>query len=363
MTKTINITQEILDSLPSGDHILTVTATSESGFNATDTASFSTVSNPVITVDPDLGTHTDEFTFDVTLSGLNGSATLFAMIEDKQFYQLNYAYESTYRVKVNSNLMFTLGGGEHQITLSLTDKKGKTATATTVFTKRSTKPVVSTATNLGDKIRSFAIALTIKNARSEHPSLAAYMDSLTDLIYQVDDASNISGFPVNINDLSIGSHTVIIAVTNDAGTTTKNVSFNVVGDDVDHLGLKLGYKDDTWDKGQLDNRIYEETTVRYEGVSYKSFEDRTPYETEGEVVTGGLLAALSRGIQDASSSNFVRNSDGTYTETSMNGVSNITVTSDGYIEVYTDREGNVLTKHTFFNSDGTVAESTSFERA
>ena len=98
-------------------------------------------------------------------------------------------------------------------------------------------------------------------------------------------------------------------------------------------------------------------------VNYKSFEDVTPYQTKGEIVTGGLLASFSRGIQDAGASSFTKNNDGTYTEISANGVSVITPTETGYTEVYTDKENNVLTKNVFFNSDGSVAESVSYERA
>ena len=363
MTQTINVTQETIDSLPSGEHTLTVKATNDGGFSATADASFSTVTNPVITVDENLGTYADEFEFPMTLSDINGSATVIGNIDGQKFYQLNFAYNGTYNVKVSENLLYTIGGGEHEITFSLTDEKTKRASASAIFKKQMTKPIVSVATNLGDKIKSFAIAFSIKNAKSEHPSLAAYMDSVSDIIYQTEDAANVSAFTVNITELASGSHTVIIAVTNEAGTTTKNVSFNVVGDDTDYVGLKLGYSDDTWDKGQLDNRIYEESTVRYEGVSYKSFEDRTPYETEGEVVTGGLLAAFSRGIQNASASSLTPNNDGTYTSRSIDGVSIITPTDTGYSEVFTDKENNVLTKNVFLNTDRSVAESISYERA
>lgn len=361
MTKTINITQEILDSLSSGNHTLKVTATTASGFSASDTASFSTVTNPAITVDADLGTISSEFSFDMTLSGINDTATVRGFIDNVEFYRLNNAYDGTFTVTVSDNMLYNIGGGEHEITFSLTDAKTKRASSYSVFTKTFVKPVVSVPSNLGDKIASFPINYSILNAKSEHPSLVAYMDSVTDVIYQTSDASTANSFTVNVNDLSTGSHTVIIAVTNDAGTTTKNVSFNKAVDDGTHAGLKLGYLDDTWD--DVDDRIFAETTVRYQGVNYKSFEDSTPYQTKGEVVTGSLLAAFSRGVQDAGASNLTKNNDGTFTEVSANGVSIITPTETGYTEVYTDKEGNVLTKNVFFNADGSVAESISYERA
>lgn len=363
MTKTINVTQEILDSLSSGAHTLKIVATTASGFSAYDTATFSSVSNPEISLLGSQGEHGSAFDFPITLSNINNTATLQGYLDGSMFYQLNFATDGTYTVFVPDGTVSVLAGGSHQITFVLTDEKNKSASASTTFTKTYTKPVVSVASNMGDKIASFAIPFTIKNAKSEHPSLVAYMDSTTDIIFQTNDASNISSVTVNLNGLTSGSHTVILAVTNYAGTTTKNVSFNKAVYDGSTQALKLGYQDDTWDANTVEDRIYTETIVRYEGVNYKSYEDMTPYVTEGDVVTGGLLAALSRGIQNAGASNLIRNSDGTYTETSANGVSVITPTDDGYTEVFTDKENNVLTKNVFFNPDGSVAESTSFERA
>lgn len=361
MTKTVNITQAVLDSLSSGNHTLRVTAITDSGFSASDSATFSTVTNPVITVDADLGTVSGEFSFDMVLSGINDTAMVKGYIDNVEFYQLNYAFDGTYTVTVSENMLYSIGGGEHEITFNLTDTKTKRAYSYSVFNKTFTKPIVSVPTNLGDKISSFPVSYTIKNVRSEKPSLVAYMDSVTDVIYQTSDASTAGSFTVNINDIATGSHTIIIAVTNDAGTTTKNVSFNKAVDDGTYTGLKLGYMDDTWD--DVDDRIFAESTVRYEGVNYKSFEDVTPYQTKGEVVTGSLLAAFSRGVQDAGASSLTKNNDGTFTEVSANGVSVITPTDTGYTEVFTDKEGNVLTKNVFFNTDGSVAESISYERA
>ena len=363
MTKTINVTQEILDSLPSGNHTLKVTATTTSGFSQEAIATFSTVSNPTITVDASQGVHSTGFSFDITLFGINDTADVKGYIDGQQFYQLNYAVDGTYSVGVSDNTLMALGGGEHQIEFALTDAKGKQTTATTSFTKLATLPVVSVPSNVGDKKSSFAIPFTIKNAKSEHPALVAYMDTVTTIIFQTDDASNINSITVDVTDLEAGVHSVIIAVTNDAGTTTKNTAFNLVADDKSYTGLKLGYNDDTWDGTVLENRIYEETDVTYAGKTYKSYEDKTPYDTEGEVVTGGLLAAMSRGVQNAGASNLTRNTDGSYTEISANGVSNLVKTDNGYAEVFTDKEGNILTKNVYINADGSVAESTTFERA
>ena len=363
MTQTINITQEILDSLSSGEHTLKVTATTESGFSSETTAKFTTVSNPIITVESDYGERSEEFEIDVNLFGINDNATVYGKIDGQDFYQLNFGTDGDYKVKVSDNTLAVLGGGEHEIVFTLSDAKGKTASATTRFIKTYTLPVVSVPSNVGDKKSSFAIPFTIKNAKSEHPALVAYMDTVTTIIFQTDDASNINSITVDVTDLEAGAHSVIIAVTNDAGTTTKNTAFNLVADDKSYTGLKLGYNDDTWDGTVLENRIYEETDVTYAGKTYKSYEDKTPYDTEGEVVTGGLLAAMSRGVQNAGASNFTRNTDGSYTEISANGVSNLVKTETGYVEVYTDKEGNILTKNVYINADGSVAESTTFERA
>lgn len=363
MTQTINVTQEILDGLSSGEHTLEVTATTESGFTASNTATFVTVGNPEIDVDASQGGHASAFSFDITLEGVNGNATVYGYIDNVEFYQLNYGVDGTYSVNVGDSVLNALGGGSHEISFSLTDSKGKSASATSSFTKIYSLPVVSVASNVGDKTGSFALPFTILNAKSEHPSLSVYMDATTDEIFQTDDAANVSSVTIDTTELAQGTHSIIIEVTNDAGTTTKTTAFNLTAGDKTYTGLKLGYSDDTWDSTVLENRIYEETDVTYQGQTYKSFEDVTPYDTEGEVVTGGLLASLSREVQNAGASTLTRNSDGSYTEISAHGVSNLTRTSDGYVEVYTDKEGNVITKNVYINVDGSVSESTVFERA
>ena len=358
-----DLTQDILNGLSSGEHTLTVKATTESGFSNTSSSTFDVVSNPSIAVESDFGNRSSAFDIPITLFGINDNATFIGEVDGQAFYQLNFAVDGNYTVHITDNLLLGLGGGLHQIEFSLTDMKGKTASGLTQFTKLATVPIVSVPSNVGDKKASFAIPYSIKNAQSEHPALVAYLDAVTDIIYQNDDASTTTSFTVDLTDVDDGVHSVIVAVTNTAGTTTKNVAFNKVSDDKTYTGLKLGYSDDTWDGTVLENRIYEETDVTYAGHTYKSYEDKTPYDTEGEVVTGGLLAAMSRGVQNAGASNLVKNSDGSYTETSANGISNITPTENGYVEVFTDKEGNILTKNVYFNMDGSVAESTTFERA
>ena len=365
MTKTINVTQEILDSLPSGDHTLKVTAMTTSGFSQEARAAFSTVSNPTITVDASQGEHSTGFSFDIVLFGINDNADVKGYIDGQQFYQLNYAIDGTYSVEISDNTLISLGGGEHQITFSLTDAKGKTANATSTFSKLYSLPIVSLASTLGDKTAAFAVPFSIKNAQSEHPSLAAYVDTTVTPIFQTDDASQINSVTVDnevFSALDNGAHSVIIVVTNDAGSTTKTASFNKTVSDSSYSGLKLGYSDDTWDGSITENRLYEESEVTYLGQTYKSFEDKTPYDTEGEVVTGGLLAAFSRGVQNASSANIQRGADGSYTESSANGTSVLSKTDNGYVEVFTDKEGNTLTKNVTFNEDG-VTESTTYTRA
>ena len=192
MTKTINITQETLDSLPSGEHTLEVTATNDGGFSSSDTATFTTVSNPTITIPDDLGSVSSEFTFEMTLEGINGTATVYGSINNANFYQLNFATDGKYTVTISDNTLYSMGGGEHDVVFTLTDSKTKRATATSKFNKTYTKPIVSVPTNMGDRIASFSIPYTIKNARSEHPSLVAYMDTVTEVIYQTDDASTVS---------------------------------------------------------------------------------------------------------------------------------------------------------------------------
>lgn len=298
-------------------------------------------------------------TFSFTFSIDTPSDLVTADIDGTEFYQLNYPQINTnYPISVSDNLLASIGGGSHVITV----RSGED-TAEVTFSKIPSIPVVSVPSNVGDKKSSFVIPFTIKNAKSEHPALVAYMDTVTTIIFQTDDASNINSITVDVTDLEAGAHSVIIAVTNDAGTTTKNTAFNLVADDKSYTGLKLGYNDDTWDGTVLENRIYEETDVTYAGKTYKSYEDKTPYDTEGEVVTGGLLAAMSRGVQNAGASNLTRNTDGSYTEISANGVSNLVKTDNGYAEVFTDKEGNILTKNVYINADGSVAESTTFERA
>lgn len=363
MTKTISITQDMLDGLSSGKHTLKVTATTTSGFSSETTSTFDAITNPTISVADDFGDRSSAFDIPIALSGVNDNATLTGSIDGQVFYQLNYGCDGDYNVHVSDNTLISLGSGEHQIEFALIDAKGKQATATTMFTKLATLPVLSVASNVGDKKSSFTIPFTIKNAKSEHPALVAYMDTVTTIIFQTDDVSAINSITIDTDGLETGAHSVIISVTNDAGTTTKNVAFNMVTDDKSYTGLKLGYNDDTWDGTVLENRIYEETDVTYAGKTYKSYEDKTPYDTEGEVVTGGLLAAMSRGVQNAGASNLTRNSDGSYTEISANGVSNLVKTDNGYAEVFTDKEGNVLTKNVYINADGSVAESTTYERA
>ena len=363
MTKTISVSQEVVDTLSAGEHTFTVTAESEDGFSTSASQDFYAVGFPTITVDADFGTKSSGFDFDIVLFAINDNATVIGNIDGQAFYRLNYAVDGTYTVRVSDRAIQSIGGGEHTITFELTDARGKTANSTSTFTKIYTLPIVSVASNVGDKKAAFAIPFTIMNAKSEHPALVAYMDTVTTIIFQTDDASNINSITVDVTDLEAGAHSVIIAVTNDAGTTTKNTAFNLVADDKSYTGLKLGYNDDTWDGTVLENRIYEETDVTYAGKTYKSYEDKTPYDTEGEVVTGGLLAAMSRGVQNAGASNLTRNTDGSYTEISANGVSNLVKTDNGYAEVFTDKEGNILTKNVYINADGSVAESTTFERA
>jgi len=363
MTQTIYVTQEILDGLSSGDHVLKVVATTTSGFSAEDSATFATVSDPTIFVEEDQGEHAEGFTFDISLVAINDNAMVYGYIDGKQFYQLNYAIDGTYTVKVTDNALAGIAGGEHEITFTLSDKRSKAAHASTTFSKVYNVPVVSVASNVGDKKSNFALPFTIRNAKSEHPALAAYLDSTVTPIFQTDDASAITSITIDVSEIEAGTHSIILAVTNEAGTTTKNTAFNLVTDDKTYTGLKLGYFDDTWDGTVLENRIYTETEVVYAGQTYKSYEDKTPYDTEGEVVTGGLLAAMSRGVLNAGASTLTRNSDGSYTEISANGVSNLARTEDGYVEVYTDKVGNVLTKNVYINTDGSVSESTTYERA
>jgi len=363
MTQTINITQDILNALSSGSHILTVTATTDSGFSASDNASFSTVSNPQISVSSDSGEHAEGFDIPFEVFGINGSATITGSIDGQQFYRLNFAIDGLFSARVSDFAISSLGGGSHTITFSLEDERGKTTTASTNFIKTYSLPVVSVASNIGDKTSAFVLPFTIRNAQSEHPSLVAYMDTVTEKIFETDDASNINSITVDVSELESGTHSIILSVTNDAGTTTKNTAFNYTVDDTSYTGLKLGYLDDTWDATVVNDRIYTETEVTYDGNTYKSYKDDTPYDTEGEVVTGGLLAAMSRGVQNASASTLTRNADGSYTEISANGVSNLVKTDNGYAEVFTDKEGNILTKNVYINTDGSVSESTTFERA
>lgn len=363
MTTTINITQEILDNLTSGEHTLNVKATSESGFSATARGTFNKKGNFAISV-PILGEYGSAFDFDIALEYVNGTANVFGYIDGVQFYQLNYGASGTYKVKVTDSTISSIGGGVHTITFTGNDTEGMSAEASQTFTKTYTYPLVSFATNLGDKTSAFSVSYAIKNVASEKPSLVAYMDTTDNVIIELADASTANSFTIdNFEELEDGSHTIILNVTNQAGTTTKNASFNKVSQSAVFTGLKLGYSDDTWDGTALENRIYSEKNVTYEGQTYKSFEDNTPYDTEGEPVTGALLAAFSRGVQNASASNTVMNANGTLTETSANGTSTITPTADGYTEVYVDKEGNTLTKNTFFNADGSISESTTYVKA
>ena len=312
----------------------------------------------MITVNPSaVGTISSEFVFTVSID--TASDLISADIDGMEFYRLNYPQvNTTYTVTVTNNTLIPLSGGNHVITV----RSGED-TATVTFTKQYSLPVVSVASNVGDKTGSFALPFTILNAKSEHPSLSVYMDATTDEIFQTDDAANVSSVTIDVSELAQGTHSIILEVTNAAGTTTKTTAFNLTTGDVTYTGLKLGYSDDTWDGTVVQNRIYTETDVTYLGETYKSFEDATPYDTEGEVVTGGLLASLSREVQNAGASTLTRNSDGSYTEISAHGVSNLTKTSDGYAEVFTDKEGNVITKNVYINVDGSVSESTVFERA
>lgn len=312
----------------------------------------------MITVNPSaVGTISSEFVFTVSID--TASNLISADIDGMEFYRLNYPQvNTTYTVTVTNNTLKLLSGGNHVITV----RSGED-TATVTFTKQYSLPVVSVASNVGDKTGSFALPFTILNAKSEHPSLTVYMDATTDIIFETDDAANVSSVTIDTTELAQGTHSIIIEVTNSAGTTTKTTAFNLTAGDKTYTGLKLGYSDDTWDSTVLENRIYEETDVTYQGQTYKSFEDATPYDTEGEVVTGGLLASLSREVQNAGASTLTRNSDGSYTEISAHGISNLTKTNDGYVEVYTDKEGNVITKNVYINVDGSVSESTVFERA
>lgn len=314
----------------------------------------------MITVIPSaIGTISSAFNFTISID--TASDIVRADIDGSDFYQLNYPETDTeYTVNVTDNMLYSIGGGEHIITVHSGED-----TATVTFTKTFTLPVVSVASNLGDKQGAFAVPFSIKNAQSEHPSLSAYVDTTVTPIFTTDDASQINSVTVDnevFSALDNGAHSVIIVVTNDAGSTTKTASFNKTTADSSFSGLKLGYTDDTWDGSVTENRLYEESEVTYLGHTYKSFEDKTPYDTEGEVVTGGLLAAFSRGVQNASSANIQRGADGSYTETSANGVSVLSKTDTGYVEVFTDKEGNTITKNVAFNSDG-VAESTTYRRA
>lgn len=364
MTGTITIPQSVIDNLRVGTHTLTIEAVAGDVANS-QSSDFITLYKPIIVVPP-LGEYNTGFSFDITISNLNGRCTVVGEIDGQRFYQLNYGVEGTYTITLSEGQVLAMSGGEHTIVFYVTDDQGKTATGTTTFIRKPTAPSVSVVTNLGDRKAAFSVNYTIKNVQSERPTLDAYMDSRDNPFISYPDASISNSFTVNnnvFNALDEGSHTIIIDVTNAVGTTTKNVSFNKVIRSESITGLKLGYKDDTWDKTVLEDRIFEERQVDYDGEVYMSFEDKTPYDTEGEVVTGSLLASMSRGIQNALPSNVVTDASGVMTETSANGVSVLTETQDGYIEVITDSEGNTLTKTVFFNNDGTIAESTSFVRS
>lgn len=353
------------EKLSGGTHTLTVNCYNTHGYKGTISHEFTYIGTPKIEVDNNLGEHSSEFVFDFSVTGINDSASIIAYIDDNIFYQLNYATDGRYSVKVNDSVMTSIGGGSHTIRFTLTDKLDKTATASTTFSKLANKPIVFMANNLGDRTATFTVTYVIKNAYSEHPSLKAYMDSKNEsnVIADIADASTTNHFTLSaakFADLSEGSHTIITVVTNTAGSTTVNTAFNVVKSGDLHSGLKLGYEDDTWDGTTYPNRIYEQNTVIHNDQEYQTFIDRTPYDTEGESVTGGMLAMLSRGIQNALSANVIVNSDGSLTETSANGTTTLTKTDDGYIEVYTDKDNNTITKQVFFNVDGTIAESTSY---
>lgn len=365
MTQSITIPQSAIDELRAGTHTLTIEAVSDNGFSASQSQEFVTWNVPHMVV-PELGEYNTGFSFDIEISNLNGRCTVIGELDDSPFYQLNYANEGIYSIRLSESLVLALSSGTHTLVFNLVDEQGKTATGTTSFVRTPSFPAVSVVTNLGDRKAAFSVNYTIKNVQSERPTLDAYMDSRDNPFISYPDASISTNFTVNnnvFNALDNGSHTIIIDVTNAVGTTTKNVSFNKVSHTENITGLKLGYKDDTWDKTVLEDRIFEERQVDYDGQLYMSFEDKTPYDTEGEVVTGSLLASMSRGIQNALPSNVVTDASGVMTETSANGVSVLTETQDGYIEVITDSEGNTLTKTVFFNNDGTIAESTSFVRS
>ena len=364
MTKTITIPQSVIDELSAGTHALNIEA-SANGYSSSQSFEFYSWNKPQITL-PELGEYNTGFSFYMGISGLNGTATVIGKIDDNPYYQLNFAKDGTYKVSIGDGAVLAMNSGEHTLNFSLIDEQNKTASASTTFIRKASNPVVAVASNLGDKKAAFSISYTIKNVQSEHPTLDAFMDAISDPIVSYPDASLHNSIVIDanrFNALSNGSHTVIISVTNDVGTTNKNVSFNKVTNHETVTGLKLGYKDDTWDKNIVEDRIYQEKEVEYEGKSYLSYADMTPYETEGEVVTGSLLASMSRGIQNALPSNVVVNSDGSMTETGANGISVLTETENGYTEVITDKEGNTLTKNVFFNDDGSIAESTVFTRS
>ena len=366
MTQTINVTQEILDSLLDGDHVLKVVATTARGFSAEDSATFYTTVSPTITVDANLGEHGEGFSFDVTIANINYHSTMYGYLDGELFYQLNYGENGTYEVTISDNVFYSLAGGEHNITFTLTDKRGKSASASSKFEKMFTLPVFTIASDVGDRTGGFSIPITIKNALSEHPSMDVYIDTTTTATYHTDDASQIDNVTITEDiflSLDDGAHSVIVSVTNYAGTTTKTTAFNKVESESTFSGLKLGYSDDTWDSTITENRLYEDSEVEFLGHTYKSFEDKTPYDTEGEVVTGGLLASVSRGILNASSANTTRGNDGAYTETSANGVSILSPTGGGYVETFSDRNGNTLTKRVIFDNNRTLSESITYTRA
>lgn len=364
MTKTITIPQSTIDSLSAGTYTLKIEATAN-GFSSSQSTEFVTWNKPSIMI-PTLGEYNTAFSFDLVIGGINGSATVIGLLDGSEFYRLNYAKDGTFTILVKESTVLALNGGSHTISFSLEDKQRKTASASTTFVKTMTVPIVAVPSNVGDKLNAFSVSYTIKNVQTEHPSLNAYMDTESNLIVSLPDAAITNSITIDnsiFDALEEGSHTIIIKVENDEGVTTKTVAFNKTVETEDAINLKLAYNDDTWDGSIVENRIFSETDVSYQGNAYKSFVDETPYDTEGEPVTGNMLASFSRGILNALASNVVRNSDGSYTEKSSSGVSTLTETDNGYTEVYTDKDGNTLTKNVFFNPDGSISESTSLTRS
>lgn len=126
------------------------------------------------------------------------------------------------------------------------------------------------------------------------------------------------------------------------------------------MALLLKYTDDVWDTTTYPKRLFIQGQQTMGGVTYLTFDDRTPYSQEGTPVTGGMLSAIVQAINGFTSSHTVFSEDGlTITQTNDIGTLQTSFSADGLTitKRLTDGDGNAVQLVTTFDASGLIVDS------